>query len=241
MLNRDDEMQPKTLRDEAYLRVRQGLMQGMFVPGQKITLRSLAAGLGTSHTPVREALRRLISEGAIEGAANRSVRVPLMTRTKMTEIREIRVALEGLAAANAAQRISAAEIAHLRTVSLEIMAARDRGDVATDMARIEEFHVSLYRASAMPTLFKMIENLWLQTGPYMNLLFPHYVRTKSADWRARLCNALESRDSCLARQIIEEDIRSALTYFINLADTDDVIHPPSPSSARRARTHHDSS
>src|SRR5262249_577830 len=79
--------------------------------------------------------------------------------------------------------ITPEEVADLRTLSLEIMAARTRGGHATDMRKIREFHFGLYRAARMPVLLRTVETLWLQTGPYMNLLFPDYVRLRP-NWRA---------------------------------------------------------
>ena len=74
-------------------------MAGRFQPGQTVTLRGLARSLGTSPMPVREALRRLIAERALDLGPNRSARVPVVTSAKYAEICEVRIALEGLAAA----------------------------------------------------------------------------------------------------------------------------------------------
>jgi len=127
-LVKTDARENVTLRDRVYGDLRHALMTGRFLPGQKMPIRALAAALGTSLTPVREALRRLITEGVLEGQSNRSVRVPLMTRTKILELRELRVTLESIAAARAAEIITRDEVANLRVLALEIMAARTRGD-----------------------------------------------------------------------------------------------------------------
>lgn len=214
-----------TLRDQVYDSLCEALTAGRFMPGQKLTFRSIAIALGVSLTPVREAIRRLAAEGAFEMRPNRSVRVPLMTRAKILELRDIRVALEGLAAAHATTRISPAEVAELRQIALEIVAARDRGDVAADRAKLREFHFALYRSADLPALLRMIEGLWLQTGPYMNLLFPNYVRGRRGEGRARLIRALQARDAPAARHEIETDINEALTFVAGLADADGMITP----------------
>jgi DNA-binding GntR family transcriptional regulator len=215
-----------TLREQVYESLRDAITAGKFAPGQKLTIRSIASALGVSLTPVREALRRLVAEGAFEMRPNRSVRVPLMTRAKLLELRDIRVALEGLATERACDNVTPEKLEELRQITLEIVAARDRGDIATDRAKLREFHFTLYRMSELGTLVRMIEALWLQTGPYMNLLFPAYVRAKRGEGRKRLIRALQLRDAAAARHEIELDVGTALTYIADLADGDGVIAPP---------------
>src|SRR5262249_52982603 len=157
-----------------------------------------------SLTPVREALRRLVAEGAFEMQPNRSVRVPLMTRAKVLELRDIRMAVEGLAAEKAAGNATRQHMAQLRRIALEIAAARSRGDSTADRQKIREFHSLLYSIAQQPTLMRMIEGLWLQTGPYMNLLYPDYIsRPRGPQMRARIIRALQAHDTAAARGEIE--------------------------------------
>src|SRR6476659_3132276 len=103
-----------SLRSQVYESLREALTAGRFLPGQKLTFRFVADALGVSLTPVREALRRLVAEGAFEMQPNRSVRVPLMTREKILELRDIRMALEGLAVEKAANLADRQQVAGLR-------------------------------------------------------------------------------------------------------------------------------
>ncbi len=96
-----------TLSQRVYEDVRELLLAGQVRPGQKLTLKSLSEALGTSQMPVREAIRQLSAEGALEILPNRAVRVPLMTKDKFRELLKIRLALEGLAVEHAALNISA--------------------------------------------------------------------------------------------------------------------------------------
>ena len=214
------------LRDKVYDNIRNALMAGRFLPDQKMVIRQLAEHSGTSLTPVRECLRRLVAEGVLEGRANRSVRVPRMTGAKMRELRDIRVAVEGLAAERSAERISLDEVRRLRHVARELAEARRRGDVEADVAKLSEFQLGVYRASKMPQLVRIIESLWLQTGPYLKLLFPEYVMSVSVgrgDWRSRLCDALEKHDTAAARLEIVEDVGQSLDHLIRLADAADAF------------------
>lgn len=209
------------LREQVYLQIRTGLMSGHFAPGQKLTIRALAAEMGTSLTPVREALYRLAAEGAFEGQANRSLRVPILTGDQIREVRDIRIAIEGLAAARAAARITKTELREIRRIAAHLTASRARGEFAGDMANIFAFQLAVYRASGMPTLTQMIETMWLRTGPYLRLLYPEYIASvpeRRGDWRERLCSALERHDAEAARLEIERDLADALSYLAKMAD-----------------------
>src|SRR5689334_18492683 len=121
-----------SLRSQVYDWLREALTTGRFAPGQKLSFRFIAGTLGVSLTPVREAIRRLVAEGAFEMRPNRSVRVPLMTRDRILELRDIRLALEGLATEKAAALTTRAHAASLRRIATELVAVRTRGDTATD-------------------------------------------------------------------------------------------------------------
>jgi DNA-binding GntR family transcriptional regulator len=225
-----------SLRSQVYESLRTALTAGQFVPGQKLTFRFVAGALGVSLTPVREALRRLIAEGAFEMQPNRSVRVPLMTRAKILELRDIRMAVEGLAVEKAAARANRQQIAVLRRIALDIATARSRGDSAMDRQNVREFHFALYAIADQPTLLRVIEGLWLQTGPYMNLLYPDFISSpRGPQTRARIIRALQAHDVVASRREIENDIRNALSYIADLADDSGNIAPASPQAGSRRR------
>jgi DNA-binding GntR family transcriptional regulator len=225
-----------SLRSQVYDSLREALTTGKFTPGQKLTFRFIAGALGVSLTPVREALRRLVAEGGFEMQPNRSVRVPLMTRDKVLELRDIRIATEGLAAEKAAPVATKQQIAQLRRVAQEIMAVRARGDGVTDRMKVREFHFALYAIARQPALLRVIEGLWLQTGPYMNLLYPDYIGSpRGPETRTRIIRALQTHDAAAARREIENDIRRALSYVADLADDAGNIAPASPVAAKRPR------
>lgn len=92
----------ENLQERLYQRLREDLLAGRFQPGERLKIRDLANQWGTSPMPVRAALQRLVAEGALEGEAQRSLRVPLMTRERFLQILQVRLSLEGLAAESAA-------------------------------------------------------------------------------------------------------------------------------------------
>ncbi|MFO1161343.1 MAG: GntR family transcriptional regulator [Reyranellaceae bacterium] len=225
-----------SLRAQVYDSLRDALSAGRFTPGQKLTFRAIAGSLGVSMTPVREAIRRMVAEGAFEMQPNRSVRVPLMTRDRVLELRDLRMAVEGLAAEKAAAVATRADVAALRRIADELLSARGRGDFATDRAKIREFHFTVSAIAQQPTLQRIVESLWLQTGPYLNLLYPDYVASpRGPERRLRLIRAIDRHDAATARREMEADIGGALTYVAGLADASGLIAPARPVLAKRRR------
>src|SRR5690554_7269024 len=96
-----------------YQKLRQGLMVGALLPGQVITLRKLAEALGTSSTPVREAIAQLVSANVLESLPSGSVAVPHLSKKRFAEITEVRQALEGMAGAAAAKVATDALVSQL--------------------------------------------------------------------------------------------------------------------------------
>ncbi|ONG46389.1 hypothetical protein BKE38_25430 [Pseudoroseomonas deserti] len=201
------------LRAQAYAALRLALSSGRFAPGQKLVLRGLAEELGVSPMPVREALNRLVAEGALESRDRRSIRVPLLTADDLRELRDIRIEVEGLAAGRAARAVTPALVAELRAQALGIRAARARGDVAADARAIRDYHFAIYRGARMPALEGLIASLWLRTGPYVPLLFPDYARGRTGEERRRLTEAIAAGDAALARAEMAADIDAALTWL----------------------------
>ncbi len=157
-----------TLHDRVYQEIRRALMSGDFAPGKTLTLKALAQEVGTSIMPARDALRRLATEHALDLLPNRSIVVPVLTPERLNEIRDIRLALESMAAALAAGRMSDRDLADLAEIC-EAMHGQ-RGSPPNDyLAQNHEFHFRIYRAASRPILVAMIETLWLQIGPPLNV------------------------------------------------------------------------
>jgi DNA-binding GntR family transcriptional regulator len=235
-LRSDQSLRDHSLRSRVYDSLRDALTAGRFTPGQKLSFRFIAGTLGVSMTPVREAVRRLVAEGAFEMRPNRSVRVPLMTRDRILELRDIRMAVEGLAAEKAAALTTRAHAASLRRIAAELVAVRTRGDTVADRQKIREFHFTLYAIANQPTLLRVIEGLWLQTGPYMNLLYPDYIASpRGPERRLRIVKALQAHDGATARREMQGDVGDALAYVAGLADAQGNIAPAQPVDTKRRR------
>ncbi len=200
----------ETLHETAYTEIRAALTSGRMKMGESLTLRSLAAALGISETPVREAVRRLVTEGALEAVPNRSISVPVMTRAKLEEQRQVRVELEGLATEMAVANLTPTDIKHLAALDAQMAAAGKAGDTVTVLARNSDFHMSIYRASRSDLLVDLIEITWLRAGPLLTLVDGRPEMMKNAKSAHRdLLAALRNQDPIAARAALAEDINAA--------------------------------
>ncbi len=191
----------------AYQRIREDLMGGRFAPGEKLKHRDLAARLGMSATPVREALKRLVSETVLTQADHHSVRLPVLTPERYLEICELRVDLEGKAAAVAAERATPQDLEELRGIQLGLEAAVSQGRLSEWLLQNERFHIAICRYARMPVLLRLVEILWLQAGPVVNALRGNPTRRGRREhphWQ--IITALEERNTLLARALVADDI-----------------------------------
>ena len=192
---------------QVYHRLRQSLMRSRFRPGEKLKLRVLADELGVSAMPVRAALARLVSEGALEQTDRRSVQVPVLSDTRFREIVELRIDLEGKAASRAAERAKRTEIEGLEAIHAEMTAARMAGRMAEMMQANERFHRRLCALSGMPVLARIVEGLWLQCGPLnAGLKEIRFLHQPEEHPHHEVIRALRRQDGALARLAIQRDI-----------------------------------
>jgi DNA-binding GntR family transcriptional regulator len=201
----------ETQRERVYHRIKLGLMAGDYEPGQKLTIAKLAAALGVSATPVREALRRLAAERALLTYPNSSTAVPRPSRATVIEIRAIRERLEGFAAQLAAARIDEARLAQLARTQQALAAARKRGDRRGIMHLSEEFHFSVYEAAGISVLTELISTLWLHSAPTLMVLFkPEHISRYPLAAQNRnnlaLVRALRARDGERAARAVKAEI-----------------------------------
>lgn len=199
-----------TLNEEVYDQLKQALISGKIAPGSTMTIRSLADSFGISVMPVREALRRLVAEHVLHLLPNRSVALPVFTKERFVEITRIRVSLEGLAAEEGARHITADNITHMTRMNTLMENARGE-ELAGVLDWNREFHFTLYKASGMPTLVKMIESLWLQIGPLLNIQQQVFTDDKITVYlhHHRALKGLKARRPADVRAAIAGDIEDA--------------------------------
>lgn len=208
-----------TLHERAYRQLKAALMTGMFRPGEPVTLRGLAEAFGTSVMPIRDAVRRLVSERALEMPSSRSVRVPLLSLRDFDNLVHLRVLLEGEAAALAASAVSSSEVAKIEQLHLEVAKHFSMGQISKFIVANQQLHFAIYAASKNPLLLSIIEILWLQGGPYLTLVIEHFsdehARSATVDFseHQRIVEALKKGDSERARKAIQGDILNAAEQY----------------------------
>ncbi|ATU95437.1 GntR family transcriptional regulator [Phyllobacterium zundukense] len=197
--------------------MRRGLMVGAFLPGQVMSLRKLAAGLGTSPMPVREVLSRLVAANALEETRGGSVRVPRLHPDKLSDLFSVREMLEGMATELAVKKATPELIGELTEINKQLLVAIEKRDILNCLSFNQKFHFTLYEASGSEVLMPLIESMWLQVGPtmYMSLLIP------SMPWNASdhkdILVALKEMNATAAKKGIVHDIRTTGEALLSVA------------------------
>jgi DNA-binding GntR family transcriptional regulator len=213
----------QTTQETAYQQLRHSIMVGEIRPGTSLTIRGLAAQFDLSPTPIREALRRLSSENAIEVKENRRIAIPLMTLERFEEIVSLRIAVECHAAVQAIPHVSNILINGMKAID-EDMDHAIRGD---DLDRLtvlnHAFHRSLYTANPHQIAMPVVESIWLQLGPFQRQALHGLSEFYKVDRHKEVLRALKGRDDFALAGAIRADIRDGILQagrsFLSKRDT----------------------
>jgi DNA-binding GntR family transcriptional regulator len=178
-IGRDAERPYATKSDFAYRRLRRAILCGEYAPGAPLNQALLAQTIGISTTPLREALRRLSSEGLVELESHRDARVTELTAEESRDLLEMRLALDPLAISLAADRRSRDDIRRMRAAREE-MDSKPCGTAVVDPEAHREFHAAMYRASHNELLISTLDSLWDKAERY-RLLGMKAVRWEGGD------------------------------------------------------------
>jgi DNA-binding GntR family transcriptional regulator len=202
-----------TLRETAYIALRDAFTRGVFAPGDTVSLRDLADQMGISMTPVREAVRRLVAEGALVDTPSRTLAVPAFDARRMQDLKAARLALEGLVLDQAMDRIDADGIAALAAV---LARPRQGAPGLPDLQANYDFHFALYRHSGSDVLLPLVEALWVQYGAYLNRIINHPQATRIAEHQHHheIVAALERGDRAAARAALAADIERSFRVIL---------------------------
>jgi DNA-binding GntR family transcriptional regulator len=195
--------------------LRRAIMTGHFPPGQAVTIRGLAESMNVSAMPVRDALRRLVAERALELLDNRRVRVPSMTTERFDELLTARIALETEAAARALPLIDETRLHELHAIDDRINRADAEGAPDTVVEQNFHFHHTLYTARPGSIFVPLIESVWLQTGPFMRVALEETPSNDPIDRHIEALAAIANRDPATLRRAIEADIRDGIGHLGN--------------------------
>ena len=189
-----------------YRRLRDMVLFGELVPGQPVTIQGLTETLGAGMTPVREALRRLIAEGALAFQDNRRIIVPVLQAADLDQLTAARVALEPLLARRAAARCDAAELRRLTATDGRLDRAISKGDVHGYLVENHRFHAEMNAIAGAPILTDLVAGLWLRFGPSLRVVCGQFGTLSLPDRHKDLLDALGTRDPEAAATAMEADV-----------------------------------
>lgn len=212
---------PQRPADRAYAWIRDRIFAGEFEPRAHLKEQDLAARIGVSRTPVRDALRRLTGEGLVVAERDRGTYVAEFSRAEIDEIFQLRAALEAYGAAHAAQRMEPTALAHLESLAakMESLSRRRGADAFARFSVLNnDFHRSILRAARSPRLESLLDPL-ISIPVFLLKHFnwrPEQVDIERSNIEHReLIEALRVRDSVWARTRMHAHIVSRRPRYSN--------------------------
>ena len=191
------------LHEQVAARLRQMLVEGLVAPGAKLNERELCEALQVSRTPLREAIKMLAAEGLVELVPNRGAIAVSLTEEDVRHTFELMAALEALSGELAAQRITDEEIAELKALHFEMLAAYTRGDLSAYYAINARIHRAINAAARNPVL----THTYNQLNARLQAL--RFRSNQDGDkWKRavkeheKMIEALSARDGAALRQVL---------------------------------------
>lgn len=209
-----------SLSHQVYEAVSQQIAAGMLRPGERIVVEHLAEQLGVSPTPVREALSRLVRDGVVIELPGSKLQLIDLTPAYISEVFQVRAALEGLAAELATPRIAREILDSLRQRLAVIGMSIAAGNIAAYTQSDTELHTFIAQTSGNQLLIHSLRSLQL----HINLIRAFAQRhnsdhlRRSHDEHLAILNAFAQRDPAIARQSVERHIRESGARIAQLID-----------------------
>lgn len=209
-------------QEPVYRALREALMRGDVRPGERMVVKRISEQYGAGALPVRQALQRLVGEGALSDEPYRGARVPIRSVDELLDLRRVRCAIEGQAAAWAAQEVSGEDLRRLHALQAHMNEATQTAQSEHYLDWNYQFHFTVYRAARSPLLIPMIERLWLRAGPYLNAMRTELTLGVGLNTHEQMLDALARGDSAAARAAVDTEISEAAAFMVRalIADAD---------------------
>ncbi len=202
-----------TAPSAAYAYLKEQILTGALSGGALISPNETGKRLGISRMPVREALRQLEADGLIRFGLNRRPIVTAMTPNEIMEMFEIRIALEQLAAARAATRLSGNDLNDLKALLAKMN--RAKASPHTWLNLHDQFHDLVYSAAGMPKLLDEISRLRASIRPYLLMYTSVFEQPEvPGSEHSTLIDVFGQRDPASAQVAIAKHIRTGASYLI---------------------------
>ncbi|MFN3954779.1 MAG: GntR family transcriptional regulator [Pararhodobacter sp.] len=200
--------------DRVYRTLRSRIMHGELAPGQALTLRGIGRDFGVSMTPAREAVQRLVAEGALTLSGSGRVATPELGQDRIEELASIRALLEPELGSRALPRAHSALIDRMEAINAANTDAVARQDAVTYVRTNLEFHRTLYLRAQSPAMLAMVETLWLQLGPTMRALYGRLRRNTPPPHHRMILAALKAGDEPALRLALRTDVTQGLRHLV---------------------------
>ncbi len=201
---------PPPAHEVIYRRLRDMVLFGDLEPGTAVTIQGLSDTLGAGMTPVREAIRRLIAEGALEFQGNRRVCVPDTTLANIDEFIAARQWLDPYMARLATRQATSEDIEDLRQIDRDLDTAIALGELRAYLELNHRFHKRVYQLAETPILASMADGLWLRFGPLLRVVCARMGTQNLPDRHKELMQAMVDGDEEAAAKAIWEDVTQGM-------------------------------
>ncbi len=202
-----------TAHERLYRGLRSQIMLGELPPGKALTLRGIARDHNLSMTPAREAVRRLVAEGALTLSGSGRVATPALSDDRIEELAALRALIEPELAARALPRAHFALIDRLAVMNGQIADAVERHDAVGYIRCNLDFHRMLYLRAQAPAMLAMLETVWLQLGPTMRALYGRVRRNEPPRHHRMILAALRAGDEPALRLAVRADVTHGLRHL----------------------------
>ena len=216
----DISLNHNTVQDAVTNRIRSLILTRTFKPGDRLIQKELAAQLGVSRTPVREALHQLATEGLVTISPYRGAAVVEFAPEELEGIYHVRIALEGYASRLATSHITDEEIAGLKGIMSEMRVAFQERDPELMLDCNRRFYLHFYRATRQQRLYDMIVSHLDLSRQYRRLYFylDHLYVSTIAE-HEELVEAIEARDLDRVEQSARSSLEATLRGLITSLQT----------------------
>ncbi|MEV6648507.1 GntR family transcriptional regulator [Amycolatopsis sp. NPDC051371] len=190
------------LRDEAYDRIRQAIVDGTLPPGTPLRDGDLAEHLGLSKAPVREALRRLADDGLVDSKPQSYTRVSDVMSRDVIDARQIVRVLHEFAVRAAAPRCRPADVAAMRAANDRFAKAIEAGDIAAAVKADDELHDVPVRLAGNAAVAATLDRYTPLLRRLEHARFSSALAWNSVERHTKLIDALETHDTDTAVSVI---------------------------------------
>jgi DNA-binding GntR family transcriptional regulator len=204
--------------------LRQAILQGDLVPGQRLRQKELAERLGMSPTPIREALRTLEAEGLLMRVPYKGVYIAEVPPEESEEIALIRSVLEGLAVKLGAPRLTERDIENLAELVHGMEKAWEQIDLAQLRRLNYHFHSLIYGACGSQRLQEMIERLWPRFATDLLWMIPGRAE-RSIRQHYAILEAIRKGDADSAADLMSDHILTAGKSIANFMRNQSALKP----------------